>query len=175
MSKLTFNAIDVETANADPTSICQVGIVRICDGKIKQQLSFLINPEQGFSPENVRIHGIDELMVKNAETLPQVMDRLRRLLEGTVLVSHTAFDRIALEGAMSRYGLGLIQATWLDSARIAQRAWPDRYGGRRQGLARIAGDLDIAFRHHDAVEDARVAAEIVLLACRHTGLDITQM
>ena len=31
---LTFNAIDVETANADRASICQIGIVHVREGEI---------------------------------------------------------------------------------------------------------------------------------------------
>ena len=61
---LTFNAIDVETANADPSSICQIGIVRIRDGKIKEFRSSLVNPEMRFNPANVGLHGIDQDMVK---------------------------------------------------------------------------------------------------------------
>ena len=171
MSNQTFNAIDVETANADPSSVCQVGIVCISDGEVKEQLSILVNPEQRFNPVNVRLHGIDEARVRDSEAFPQVAARLRRLLEGTVLVSHTEFDRVALNGAMRRYGLAPVRATWLDSAVIARRAWPERYG-RRWSLAVIAGSLGITFRHHDAVEDARAAGEIVLRACHHTGLDI---
>ena len=171
MGNQTFNAIDVETANADPSSICQIGIVRIRDGEIKEQLSLLVNPEQGFNPVNVRLHGIEEAWVRDSETLPQVALRLRRLLEGAVLVSHTEFDRVALDGAMRRYGLAPIRATWLDSAKIARRAWPEKFG-RRWSLAVVAGSLGITFRHHDAVEDARAAGEIVLRACRHTELDI---
>lgn len=174
MSNLTFKAIDVETANADPASICQIGIVRVRDSEIKGQLSLLINPEQVFNPSNVRIHGIDEARVIEAVTLPEVEGRLRSLLEGQTLVSHTSFDRFALDGAMNRYRLEPIQASWLDSSYIARRAWPERFRGKAWSLARIAGDLGIAFRHHDAVEDARAAAEIVLRACRHTGLAIDQ-
>ena len=88
------------------------------------------------------------------------------------LVSHTAFDREALARAMDRYGLERISATWLDSAIIAQRAWPRRFPRGRRSLAVIAGDLGIAFKHHDALDDARAAGEIVLRACRKTGLDI---
>ena len=69
-------------------------------------------------------------------------------------------------------GIDQIRATWLDSAAIARRAWLGRYRRRGWGLAGVAGDLGIAFRHHDALEDARAAGEIVLRACRHTGLDI---
>ena len=172
MANLTFNAIDVETANADPSSICQIGIVHVCAGETKRQRSILVNPEQRFNPSNVRLHGISEDAVRDKETLPQVYDELRRLLHLTILVSHTAFDRVALDGAMEKYGLEPIQVTWLDSARISRFAWPERsrFGG--YGLASICGDLGIAFRHHDAVEDARAAGEIVLRACKHTGLDI---
>ena len=172
MSNLTFNAIDVETANADPASICQIGVVCFKAGEVVESLSLLINPEARFNPSNVRLHGISEETVKWSPTLPQVHGKLRSLIEGLVLVSHTRFDQIALNRALEGYGLDPIRATWLDSAMIARAAWPERFGRRGWGLASIAGNLGIAFRHHDAVEDARAAGEIVLSACLRTGLDI---
>ncbi len=171
MGNLTFNAIDVETANSDPASICQIGIVSVQDGIIKEQVSVLVNPEMPFREFNVNLHGIDQNAVKDSQTLPKLHACLRRLLEGKALVSHTAFDRWAMDGAMLRYGLRPLRGRWLDSSLVARRAWPQRYR-RRWSLAAIAGDLGIAFRHHDAAEDARAAAKIVLRACHHTGLDI---
>lgn len=53
-----FNAIDVETANADPASICEIGIVHACGGAIRGQWSTLVNPGSRFSRVNVGIHGI---------------------------------------------------------------------------------------------------------------------
>ena len=82
MGNLTFNSIDVETANADPSSICQIGIVRVRAGEIKEGLSVLVNPEVRFNPFNVRLHGISEDMIKDSKTLPQVQAKLRRLIEG---------------------------------------------------------------------------------------------
>ena len=171
MGNLTFNAIDVETANSNPASICQIGIVRVRDGVIKEQLSLLVDPEAPFSDFNVRLHGINADTVKGSATLPQIYEKLRRILEGRPLVSHTAFDRGALDGAAERYGLRPIRAAWLDSSVIARRAWPGRYR-YRWNLAFVAGSLGIAFRHHDAAEDARAAGEIVLRACQSSGMDI---
>ena len=171
MNRLTFNAIDVETANSDPSSICQIGIVSVRDGIIKEQLSLLVNPEAEFNEFNVNLHGIDHAKVRSHQTLPSLEGELRRMLEGMVLVSHTGFDRRAMDGAMQRYGLRPLRATWLDSAMVARRAWPEKFR-RRWNLALIAGDLGIDFRHHDAAEDARAAGEIVLRACLHTGSDI---
>ena len=169
---LTFNSIDVETANADRASICQIGIIHVHDGKIQDQWKTLIDPEDWFDPWNIEIHRIDEASVKGSPTLPEVRDELRLRLRGSVLVSHTSFDRVAFERAMTRYDLELLQVTWLDSAKIARRAWPDDYGIRGWGLKNIAKNFGISFTHHDALEDAIVAAEIVLRACDATELDI---
>lgn len=169
---LTFNAIDAETANADRASICQIGIVHVHDGEIQDQWKTFVNPEDWFDPWNIEIHGIDEAAVRGAPTLPEVRDELRRRLRGSVLVSHTAFDRVAFERAMDKYDLEHLQVIWLDSARVARRAWPDRYGKRGWGLKNIASDFGISFKHHDALEDARASAEIVLLACDVANLDV---
>ena len=169
---LTFNAIDVETANADRASICQIGVVHVQDGEILNQWKTFIDPEDWFDPWNIGIHGIDEVVVRGAPTLPEVRDELRRRLRGSVCVSHTAFDRVAFERAMDRYDLEHLQVIWLDSAKVARRTWPDRYGKRGWGLKNIAADFGIPLKHHDALEDARASAEIVLLACDVANLDI---
>ena len=172
MANFTFNAIDVETANADPSSICQIGIVQVRAAKICKGLSVLVNPEVRFNSFNIGLHGISEDTVAHCKTLPQIYARLCDLLEGTIVISHTTFDRVALEGALRKYGLATIGAEWLDSSLIARRTWPRRYS-RSWNLARIADDLGISFRHHDALEDARAAAEIVLRACQYMGMTIS--
>ena len=169
---VTFNAIDVETANADRASICQIGVVHVRGGEVVDRCQTLVNPEDWFDPWNVSIHGIDERDVRKSPTLPEVRDELRRRLRGSVLVSHTSFDRVAFERAMARYELEQLHVTWLDSAKIVRRAWPERYGRRGYGLKNVATDLEIPFAHHDALEDARAAAEIVLSACVAAETDI---
>ena len=168
----TFNAIDVETANADRASICQIGVVHIVDGEIQDQWKTLIDPEDWFDPWNIEIHGIDEDTVKGSPTLPEVRDELRLRLRDSILVSHTAFDRTAFERAMAKYRLKQLQVTWLDSAKIVRRAWPEKYARRGWGLKSVAQDLGIEFRHHDALEDATAAARIVRHVCEDSGLDI---
>lgn len=169
---LTFNSIVVETANADRASICQIGIIHVHDGKIRDQWKTLIDPEDRFDPWNIEIHRIDEASVKGSPTLPEVRDELRRRLRGSVLISHTAFDRVAFERAMTRYDLKQLKVTWLDSAKIARRTWLDDYGVCGWGLKNISKNFDISFTHHDALEDARVVDEIVLRACDVSELDI---
>ncbi len=171
---LTFNSIDVETANADRASICQIGIVHVRNGEIEDEWRTLVNPEDWFDPWNVSIHGIRKKDVRNCPTLPAIRDELRARLRGSILVSHTSFDRVAFERAMTKYNLEQLQVTWLDSAKIARRAWPESYGQRGYGLKNVAKDLNIPFKHHDALEDARAAAKIVLHACAFTETDVEE-
>ena len=169
---LTFNTIDVETANADRASICQIGIVQVRNGKIVDTWQSLVNPEDWFDPWNVSVHGLDESDVRNSPTLPDVCSELHKRLHGSLLISHSSFDRVAFERAMPRYDLVPLQVTWLDSTKIVRRAWPEKYNRRGYGLKNVAADLGISFRHHDALEDARAAAEIVLQACAVAEMDL---
>ena len=169
---LNFCAIDVETANHRAASICQIGVVRVTEGRVEKQFSTLVDPEDGFNSFNVRLHGIGPGSVSGAPSFDEAFGELFDLLDGTVLVSHTFFDRNAMDGAARRYGLPILPVTWLDSVAIARRAWPERRGNRGYRLASLAADLGISFRHHDALEDARAAAGVMLYACLETGMDI---
>ena len=171
MPNLSFNAIDVETANSDHGSVCQIGVATVRDGAMTGQESMLIDPEQPFAEFNVRLHGIDAEKVRGQRTLPEVYPELRESLEGAPLISHTFFDKNAMRRAADRYGLPPLNATWLDSAAIARAAWP-RFRRRGYNLASLANEFGIEFRHHDAGEDARAAAEVVLQACECAGVDI---
>ena len=50
----------------------------------------------------------------------------------------------------------------------------ERYGNSGYGLQNIASDLRIEYQPHDALEDARAAAEVVLHACTATGFEIEE-
>lgn len=165
----SFAAIDVETANAFMGSICQIGAVRFYEGREVEHVSWLVDPRDAFDPINVSIHGIDETMVRGQ---PRFADRhieLSKFTAGAVTVCHTHFDRVALAQACAAEKRPPLACRWLDTARIARRAWPDiAHAGF--GLSSLADRFGISFRHHDAVEDARTAGLILLRAIAETGL-----
>ena len=172
MPNLTFNAIDVETANRNRASICQIGMAQVHDGKLTNTMSILINPEEPFESVHTGIHGIDSDTIKDADTIPAIYHQLHSIMEGTTLVSHTRFDQQALEKAITKYRLRMPRVRWLDSAQIARRAWPQKYGTGSPSLMNVMADLGITFQHHDAGEDAKAAAQILLHAHHHTNLDV---
>ena len=168
----SFNAIDVETANADQASICQIGIVQVRDGKLGDEWCTLVDPEDWFDSWNVFIHGIDENAVQGAPPLPDLHAELTRWLGDAVIVSHTTFDQVALERAFFKYGLPQLESVWLDSAKVARRAWSEKFGTRGYGLKKLAEHFEIEFEHHNALEDAKAAAQILLKAVESSELDI---
>ncbi len=169
----TFNAIDVETANSQLSSICQIGIVHICNGTIIDEWKTLVNPEVSFSAGNIRIHGITQSVVADSPIFPEIHAELLKRVHGSILVAHTSFDKRAIAQAVNKYKLEPLQATWLDSCAIARWTWPERKGAEGFGLKSLARDFGIAFQHHDALEDARTAAEVVLRTCDKTDTDIS--
>ena len=64
----SFAAIDFETANHYPTSVCSVGVVVVRNGEVTEKFYSLIKPEPEFySYWNTRVHGLtmnDTLMLR---------------------------------------------------------------------------------------------------------------
>lgn len=170
---MNFIVIDVETANPSLASICQVGIAPFRNGAPEQPRQWLVNPQDYFDPINVAIHGIDEHTVRNAPKWPEVYAEIMPLLAGSVVASHTAFDRAALIQACGNWSLSTCECRWLDTARVVRRAWP-QFAKSGYGLANVAATFGIKYQAHDASADARCAGEILMLAVGQTGLDIEQ-
>jgi len=168
---MEFVAIDVETANADMASICQIGLARFKDGVLVDEWSSLIDPEDYFDFINIGIHGINEEDAVGAPTFPKVLGDLSRFLSGSVCVSHTHFDRVSVGRALEKYSLSPIETIWLDSARVARRTW-EECAWRGYGLSNICEIIGYKFKHHDALEDAKASGQVMIAAVEKTGLDI---
>jgi len=165
---MDFVVIDVETANQDPSSICQVAIASFRFSRMVEVWETLVNPESVFLSANIQIHGIRPDKVVKAPTWPEVRDTVRELFHGRIVASYTDFDRRALAGADQRYGLETVEVLgWVDTCAIARAAWPHLANHKLSHVARFLG-----LRHspHDAKEDARCAGEILLRGAKALNL-----
>jgi len=168
---MNFVSVDVETANADYSSICQIGVAEFDNGQLINKWSSLINPDDYFDPFNTSIHGIKESDVEKSPTFYQVYSELQNRLSNKITVHHMPFDRVAISRACEKYELRVLTTTWLDSAKVARRTW-EEFAYRGFGLANIAEHLKITFDHHDALEDAVVAGRIIQEACKLKNIDL---
>ena len=170
-STIEFVAIDVETANPDYASICQVGFAFFEAGKLIENFAYLVDPEDWFDDVNISIHGITRAEVKGEMKYPAIHKIMENDLPGSVFACHTAFDRVAFKRAADKYNLEPLDNTWIDTARVVRRAWPE-FAQRGYGLNNITYHLGIKYKEHDAGEDARAAGLVLLAAIEKTGLDI---
>jgi len=166
-----FIAIDVETANADMASICQIGLARFRDGKLVDEWSSLVDPEDDFDFINIDIHGITKKDVKGAPIFTDIAVGLSSMTKDTICVCHTHFDRVSIGRALDKYSLNPIDITWLDSARVARRTW-DTCAWKGYGLSSVCDIIGYKFKHHDALEDAKASGQIIIAAIEKTGLNV---
>ncbi len=169
--KRTFFALDVETANADLASICSIGIATFEDGEMTDEWCSLVDPKDQFSAINKRVHGIDEGMVNGYPTYATLADELNRKLSNSVVVSHGSFDRTAIFRAAARWSVSPPTCKWLNSQTVTRRTWP-QFAQRGYGLKNVSEHIGYEFKHHDALEDAKAAGQVVLAAMEKTGVDI---
>ena len=167
----TFLALDVETANADLASICSIGIATFEDGRMTGEWHAFVDPEDQFSAINKSVHGIDEGMVQGSPTYAALADELNRKLYDSVVVAHGAFDRAAILKAATRWTVSPPTCRWLNSQTMTRRTWP-QFAKRGYGLKSVSGHIGYDFEHHDALEDAKAAGQVVLAAMEESGTDI---
>jgi len=171
ISTMQFVAIDVETANPNMGSICQIGVAKFLNGQLAEEWSTFIDPEEYFSSANISVHGIEPYMVKGQPKFPDISEHIRAFIEGTICVCHTHFDRVAISRAYLKYNLNPIETFWLDSARVARRTWDD-CAWKGYGLANICRKIGYEFKHHDALEDAKAAGYVLIAAINESQTDI---
>lgn len=167
----TFVALDVETANADLASICQIGLALFDGPTLLDEWKTLVDPQDFFDPMNVHIHGIDECVVQGAPTFEGIAPKLCALLRERIVVSHTHFDRVAVARACEAASIATPACRWLDSARVARRTWPE-VASRGYGLENVCARIGHSYRTHDALEDAKAAAAVINAAIAETSLDL---
>ena len=166
-----FVVIDVETACSRVSSICQIGIVGFRDGAVSFEYETLVDPRDHFSGFNTRIHGIAAEHVIGQPCFAEVHAIVHGHLGGRITVAHSDFDKGALAAACRVHDRATVDTIWLDSVRVAKRAWPDLPSHK---LNVVSGHLGIPLKHHDALSDARAAGMIVVKAIDHTGLSLAE-
>lgn len=166
-----FVVVDVETSCSNVSSICQIGIVGFRNGLVTFEYETLIDPRDHFSGFNTRIHGISAKHVLGRPCFADVHDIINSHLGGRITVAHSYFDKGALAAACRVHDRAVVDTTWLDSVRVARRAWPELASHKLNVVSRHLG---IPLKHHDALSDARAAGMIVVKAIEHTGMSLAE-
>lgn len=164
-----YVVFDVETPNRYNSRMSAIGISEIENGHIVREYGSLVDPEQHFDRFNTALTGIDEKLVKDAPTFPELWAEIEPVMKNGILVAHNAvFDLRVLRSCLRDYGI-----EWKTSVRYACTVQM----GRRllPGISHSLNDMcdyyGIDLQHHHADSDSHACAEI-LLKYLHNGADI---
>jgi DNA polymerase III subunit epsilon len=160
----SFLAIDFETADTQPDSACSVGLVRVENGLIVQEVMKLIRPPR----EKVMftyIHGLTWEHVCDAPSFGEIWPEVAPLFRGVdYLIAHNAsFDRRVLAACCTAHGIEVPDLSFKCTVQIARKA----LGIYPTKLSDVCRTLEIDLNHHEALSDARACAKIMIRAMVH--------
>lgn len=174
---LDFTAIDFETANGFRGSPCAVGLSKVRGGRIVEETSWLMRPPAGhdhFDPRNVRIHGIQSSMVARMPRFCDLFAEIGGFIGGDTLVAHNAaFDLGVIRSALEVSGLAGPAYEYACTVILSRR----NYSLLSYSLPFVAEAAGVPLlNHHDAVEDARACAGIMIdIAARNEAANLTEL
>lgn len=161
---MDFVAIDVETANGYPSSVCAIGAVKVEGGKITQRFYELVRPEPDYYAWFCRrVHGLGPDDTDNARVFQYVWQDVMKMVGDLPLVAHNkAFDEKCLRAACRVYQLdwpGKAFYCTLKRSRLSiPRAMISSYS-----LPYVCEFFGIPFHdHHNALADAEACAKIAM-------------
>ena len=158
-----FAAIDFETANEQPCSVCSVGVVVVRGGEVADSFYSLIHPE----PEYYRwfcqrVHGLGPEDTDRAPVFPQVWRQIAPLIEGLPLVAHNArFDEACLKAVFRVYQMDYPDYVFYDTLTASRRSFGRTLENHQLQTVAAACGYDLRHHHH-ALADAEACAHIAL-------------
>ena len=149
----TFTALDFETATSQPSSVCQIGLVRFEAGIIVEEVEHFIQPpKNAYFYKNIEIHGINPKDTEDAPTFDYIWQEVKHLIEDEVIVAHNSrFDVNCLRSTLAYYD----EVQPVFDERCTQVIY-------RRGLAYLTKKYHIPLDHHNALSDARACGLLYL-------------
>lgn len=162
---MNFVAIDFETANRYRSSACSMAVVTVEKGEVVHTAYHLIRPPVlEFDYWNTKIHGITAHDVVDQPTFPELWNELKPLLDNKVVVAHNAaFDISVLRSLMTEYQLPTADFKHACTVSLARKVWP---GETSYKLSALAERFRLSFKHHHALDDACICAQVAMLAAQ---------
>lgn len=158
-----FAAIDFETANECPSSVCSVGVMVVRGGEVVDKFYSLIHPEpeyyQWFCQQ---VHGLSEEDTDDAPVFPKVWAQIEPLIEGLPLVAHNArFDEGCLKAVFRVYQMDYPDYVFHDTLWASRQHFGKSLPNHQLQTVAAACGYDLT-QHHHALADAEACAVIAM-------------
>jgi DNA polymerase-3 subunit epsilon len=135
-------------------------------GIITQKKYQLIKPpELRFHWRNIQVHGITETDVEKEFEFYRYWNGIKKMLTqyGPVIAHNATFDMSVLRAIIRTYQLDEPDFEYNCSVKLSRKTWK---GLPSYSLGKLATGLGFSFKHHHALEDAEMCANVVIAACK---------
>jgi DNA polymerase-3 subunit epsilon len=156
-----FAAIDFETANQYPSSVCSVGVVIVRKGQIAEKVYRLIRPEpEWYSWFNTQIHGLTFADTVHEKVFPLVWKEIAPKIEGLPLVAHNSpFDEGCLRSVHLVYRMDYPDYEFQCTCRASRKTFGKILLNHKLHTVAEHCGFDLK-NHHHALADAEACAWI---------------
>jgi DNA polymerase-3 subunit epsilon len=150
--------LDVEKANNNHGSICQIGLIVVEKGVRVAEFETLINPKDEFNYIHTGIHGIKPEDVINSPSMADIKDQLAAYFDNAVICSYGTSDKFAIGSYFDTK-----EMPWVDITRVVRNALPvfKKGGFQLLKVAQYIGLMVNPNNHHNALSDAEIAFDIL--------------
>ncbi|MDR1730009.1 MAG: 3'-5' exonuclease [Prevotellaceae bacterium] len=159
----TFAAIDFETANGYPSSICSVGVVIVRGGEVVEKIYRLVRPEpEYYWRAFTKIHGLTFEDTAHADVFPKVWAEIAPKIEGFPLVAHNSpFDEGCLRATYKTYQMDYPDYEFHCTCRASRRIFGRKLPNHQLHTVAAHCGFDLTSHHH-ALADAEACAVIAM-------------
>ena len=153
-----YVVFDLETTGTDTSydKVVEIAAIKVIDGFVKEEFSFLVNPEMPIPFDASDVNGITDDMVKDAPTFDVVLNDFIAFIEDYPLVGHNInkFDmKFIYRDIKAFYGKTLSN----DHIDTLQLAWQYLPQLKYCSLSDMADYYNITFKNaHRALGDCKV-------------------
>jgi DNA polymerase-3 subunit epsilon len=170
--KASFVAIDFEIADYGSDSACAVGLVKVVENRIVDQVKWLIRPPRrppyDWFPMT-RVHRITWSMVAEQPSFAGRWPEFTAFIaDAQCLLAHNAgFDRGVLAAGCAAAGVLMPDLRFACTVELARAAW----NLRPTRLPDCCRFLGIRLNHHEPLSDALACAQVAIAAAED-GLSV---
>lgn len=159
----TFAAIDFETANHHPSSVCSVGVVIVRGGEITDKIYRLIRPKpEWYSYWNTQVHGLTAADTENEKVFRYVWAEIASKIADLPLVAHNGpFDKRCLRAAFSVYQMDYPDYEFHCTLSASRKTFGAILPNHQLHTVAAHCGYNLA-NHHHALADAEACAVIAL-------------
>ena len=163
--------LDTETTGFDPKTgdrLVEIGCIEVVDFMpTGRSFHEYCDPLRDMPAEAQKVHGLSIEFLTGKPKFHEIADAFLEFVGDSPVIAHNAaFDISVMRRTCELYGMPFPEFDYICTVQVAKNTWPDLPSAK---LNAVCDFLGVAFKHHDAAQDAFACGSVALAAVEETG------